>query len=137
MDIKELLSNIGSLKEQINNEAEEYALSPMQAMQKIVAFESCMTRPCPFSIGEWVTPKEGVGVKGHGNPHRVIAAYDCMQITPSGRAGSSCVYYDMLILDVCPVLGVYPVTHYVAIYAAYSVDYEPYTGIRPEDIDVD
>jgi hypothetical protein len=48
-----------------------------------------MSKPCPFSVGQFVTPRLDADVKGGGHPHIVVDVFAEAVTDPSAEAGSN------------------------------------------------
>jgi len=77
--------------------------------------------PCSFAKGDWVTPKEGSGLRGCGEPHLVLEVYSNTRFELGGR-GDPLSVYNMVVACVSPHDD-------VLVYAVSSDRFEKYTGI--------
>ncbi|MCL2092983.1 MAG: hypothetical protein FWH12_02205 [Treponema sp.] len=78
----------------------------------------------PYKVGEYITPKEGRNIKGHGDPCLVVQVWDEYQYAVRGEPGDELERYNMMIVRMVLIRG-----KRVVSVLADSDDFEPYTGL--------
>ena len=105
------------LREDKKSEKDYYAMSK-------AIYETNHNVPCPFKVGDWVTPKDEHHIKNAGEPNLVVGSFPHTNFQCFTRGGYL-EKYNMIVS--CVMEGD------VEQYLAFSEDYEEYKGLKYGD----
>ena len=121
--------NLQKMMEQVMNEVDSddttCTVDPFTATTMLRDFNLNIT--CEFKVDDYVTPRPNGKIKGVGEPHRVIAVFETIQLHIVS-VSRPLVCYNMVVAQVIS-------EKQVNTYVAMSTDYELYTGFTVDEME--
>jgi len=105
------------------HEQEEKPFDAYQMTEMLSKYD--FNKRCAFEKGDWVTPKEGSNLRGHGRPFLVVHAYGgSFFLSDAHSSGNPLCVVNMVVAS-----GLYDHPDEVAVWNGYSDNFEKYQGL--------